>query len=268
VVDDDAAPSSSSAERGSLWLAFAAAARAEEAAADEAIARDYQAQLSTPALVAAVRGLLFSERRAGRLVCRYLADLADRIHERQDGELGAYVDEFHAAACFFDLGARETRERVRIGRALRSLPQIETASPSKAPSKAPAGGASAVVDLAVNQTPPGETKEPTPRETATERRPSNDPATRGLAIDRTTDGPTAGERTTQIGFLNEVASRGFAVDGTRDEPTAREKATQRGTGASTTEPRDAPSLRCVADMHGLRGRSPAMSSIESEELAY
>jgi hypothetical protein len=122
-----ASPSSSSAERGRLWLAFAAAARAEEAAADQAIVQDYQAQLSTPALIAAVRGLLFSERRAGRLVCRYLADLADRIHERQDGELGAYVDEFHAAACFFDLGARETRERVRIGRALRGLPQIEAA---------------------------------------------------------------------------------------------------------------------------------------------
>jgi hypothetical protein len=113
--------------RGSLWLAFATAARTEEAAVDAAIVRDYHPQLSTSALVAEVRWLLLTERCAGRLVCRYLADLADRIHERQDGELTAYVDEFHATACFFDLGARETRERVRIGRALRSLPQIEAA---------------------------------------------------------------------------------------------------------------------------------------------
>src|SRR4029453_6351008 len=91
------------------------------------IARDYHPELPTPALIAEVRTLLFSERRAGRLVCRYLADLADRVRERRDGELSAYVDEFHATACFFDLGARETRERVRIGRALRSLPQIEAA---------------------------------------------------------------------------------------------------------------------------------------------
>jgi hypothetical protein len=119
--------SSSCGEDGSLWLAFAAAARTEQVAVDTAIARDYHPQLSTPSLIAEVRRLLFTERRAGRLVCRYLADLADRIHERQDAELTAYVDEFHATACFFDLGARETRERVRIGRALRSLPQIEAA---------------------------------------------------------------------------------------------------------------------------------------------
>jgi hypothetical protein len=119
--------SSSCGERGSLWLAFAAAARKEEAAVDAAIAGDYHRRLSTPALVAEVRRLLFTERQAGRLVCRYLADLADRIHERQDGELTAYVDEFQAAGCFFDLGPRDTRERVRIGRALRNLPQIEAA---------------------------------------------------------------------------------------------------------------------------------------------
>lgn len=122
-----ASSSSSCGEDGSLWLAFAAAARTEKVAVETAIARDYHPQLSTPSLIAEVRRLLFTERRAGRLVCRYLADLADRIHERQDAELTAFVDEFHATACFFDLGARETRERVRIGRALRNLPQIEAA---------------------------------------------------------------------------------------------------------------------------------------------
>jgi len=102
-----------------------AAAFAEEAAA--AVAREYHHDLSTPALIAEVRLLLFTERRAGRLVCRYLADLADRVQERREGELLGYVDELHAAACFFELGARETRERVRVGRALRSLPRIEAA---------------------------------------------------------------------------------------------------------------------------------------------
>src|SRR5690606_13310659 len=106
--------SSSRREASSLWLDLAAAARAEAADAAVAMAQDYRPELSTPALIAEVRLLLFSERRAGRLVCRYLADLADRIQARRDGELLAYVDELHAAACFFDLGARETRERVRI----------------------------------------------------------------------------------------------------------------------------------------------------------
>jgi len=91
------------------------------------VAHDYLPGLSTSALVVEVRRQLGSERRAGRLVCRYLADLADRIRERGDSELVGDVDEVQAAACFFDLGARETRERVRIGRALRSLPQIEAA---------------------------------------------------------------------------------------------------------------------------------------------
>src|SRR5690606_4186377 len=78
--------SSSRREASSLWLARAAAARAEAADAAVAMAQDYRPELSTPALIAEVRLLLFSERRAGRLVCRYLADLADRIQARRDGE--------------------------------------------------------------------------------------------------------------------------------------------------------------------------------------
>lgn len=96
-------------------------------AAAEATLHDYRPELSTPALIAEVRQLLCSQRRAERLVCRYLADLADRVHQRCDGALVAFVDELHAAASFFALGARETRERVRIGRALRHLPLIEAA---------------------------------------------------------------------------------------------------------------------------------------------
>jgi len=74
-----------------------------------------------------VRHLLATERRAERLICRYLADRADRIRQRRDAALDAYADELHAARCFFGLGVRDTRERVRIGRALRELPHIERA---------------------------------------------------------------------------------------------------------------------------------------------
>jgi hypothetical protein len=111
----------------SIWMALAQSERAEEAEAGHASSHDYQQELATPELIVQIRRLLATERRAGRLVCRYLADLADRIHGQRDRELIAYVDEFHAAACFFDLGAREVRERVRIGRALRQLPRIEAA---------------------------------------------------------------------------------------------------------------------------------------------
>lgn len=88
---------------------------------------EYQPQLGTPELIAQVRTLLATERRAERLICRYLADLADRVRQRQDVALDAYADELHAARCFFGLGVRDTRERVRIGRALRALPRLERA---------------------------------------------------------------------------------------------------------------------------------------------
>ncbi|MEZ4295292.1 MAG: hypothetical protein R3B70_09985 [Polyangiaceae bacterium] len=43
------------------------------------------------------------------------------------GALAAYADVYHAARCLFGLGAHTTRERIRVGRALRSLPRIEQA---------------------------------------------------------------------------------------------------------------------------------------------
>jgi hypothetical protein len=111
----------------SIWMALAHSERVEQVEAAEASSHDYHPELATPELIIQIRRLLAAERRVGRLVCRYLADLADRIHGQRDRELLAYVDEFQAAACFFELGAREVRERVRIGRALRELPQIEAA---------------------------------------------------------------------------------------------------------------------------------------------
>jgi hypothetical protein len=89
--------------------------------------RRYRPGLATSELVAEIRGVLAAERRAERLVCRYLADLADRIQARRDMELGVYDDEFQVARRWFGLGARDTRERVRVGRALRRLPEIERA---------------------------------------------------------------------------------------------------------------------------------------------
>lgn len=103
------------------------ASREHVTATARVVTQDYRAELPTPELIAEVRRLLFSERWAGRLICRYLADLAARIREGRDDELVEFIDEFHATARLFDLGARETRERVRIGRALRALPRIEAA---------------------------------------------------------------------------------------------------------------------------------------------
>jgi hypothetical protein len=88
---------------------------------------EYRPELSSIELISELRELLATERHAERLISRYLADLADRIRARSDMLLDAYVDEFHAARCFFQLGVRDTRERVRIGRALRQLPRIERA---------------------------------------------------------------------------------------------------------------------------------------------
>jgi hypothetical protein len=120
-------PAASGGGFESIWMALAQSERAEEAEAAHASSHDYHPELATSELIVQIRRLLATERRVGRLVCRYLADLADRIHGQRDRELLAYVDEFHAAACFFDLGPREVRERVRIGRALRQLPRIEAA---------------------------------------------------------------------------------------------------------------------------------------------
>ncbi|MBX3127684.1 MAG: HNH endonuclease [Polyangiaceae bacterium] len=89
--------------------------------------RDYEPALPTRELIERVRALLTDQRRAERLLCRYLADLAERVRGRSDPELGAYADELHAARCCFGLGVRQTRERLRVGFALRTLPAIERA---------------------------------------------------------------------------------------------------------------------------------------------
>ncbi len=92
--------------------------------------QDYRHGLSAEELVGMLQSLLAAERTAMRLACRYLADLADIMDNMEDGACGAligYADVYHAAECLFELGAHSTRERIRVGRALRSLPQIEDA---------------------------------------------------------------------------------------------------------------------------------------------
>jgi hypothetical protein len=82
------------------------------------------AALSTPALCSAVESLCLTERRTEWLLCRHLAELASRF-ERRDPALGSYSDIYQLARLRFRLGVRRTRERVRIGRALARLAQIE-----------------------------------------------------------------------------------------------------------------------------------------------
>ncbi|MBI4700563.1 MAG: hypothetical protein HY744_05270 [Deltaproteobacteria bacterium] len=88
---------------------------------------DYQPGLSAAQLLVELADLLAEQRHLERLVCRYLADLADRLDADRSGALGGYADVYHLARCRFGLGVRATRERVRGGRALRALPYVEQA---------------------------------------------------------------------------------------------------------------------------------------------
>ncbi len=92
--------------------------------------QDYRHGLSGEELVGTLQSLLAAERTTMRLTCRYLADLADTMDNMEGGAGGAllgYADVYHAAECLFGLGVHGTRERIRVGRALRSLPRIEEA---------------------------------------------------------------------------------------------------------------------------------------------
>jgi hypothetical protein len=54
--------------------------------------------------------------------------LADAVEAaRGRGIAGGFSDIYHAARCLFVMGVRKTRERLRVGRALRVLPRIEKA---------------------------------------------------------------------------------------------------------------------------------------------
>jgi hypothetical protein len=87
----------------------------------------YRAGLSSGALVQELWRLVALHRRAEAPLCRYLADFADLFERGRAPETSGYSDVYHAAHCLFGVGVRSTRERVRIGRALRELPRIEQA---------------------------------------------------------------------------------------------------------------------------------------------
>jgi hypothetical protein len=87
----------------------------------------YRDNLSARDLVDHIRHLLAVERSVEQLLCRYLADLADRVEEASHALLGGYADIYHAARCLFRMSQRRTRERVRMGKALRELGRIEEA---------------------------------------------------------------------------------------------------------------------------------------------
>jgi len=83
-------------------------------------------KLSTQDICAEIVRLAEAERRTEWLLCRHLAELADRV-ECGDPELCAYADVYQLARLHFGMSVRRVRERVRMGRALRGLPRIEQA---------------------------------------------------------------------------------------------------------------------------------------------
>jgi hypothetical protein len=87
----------------------------------------YHADLGTAELIGVLSRLVEQERSIEHLLCRYLSDFAGRVAVRSHIDLIAYNDVYHAARCLFGMSARRTRERVRIGRALRGLASIEDA---------------------------------------------------------------------------------------------------------------------------------------------
>ncbi len=84
----------------------------------------YDPNLCAAQLDVVLGDLVGCRRRCEWLLCRYLADLADRGRFR---ELGGYSDLQHYARVRLRLGVKAARERVRIGRALRGLRRIEQA---------------------------------------------------------------------------------------------------------------------------------------------
>jgi hypothetical protein len=90
--------------------------------------REYRADLPTSELLDEIGALRRHRLVIERLTCRYLADLGERIAACPGSpECGGYADVFEVAKKLLGLDTRATRERVRVGRALRGLPRIEQA---------------------------------------------------------------------------------------------------------------------------------------------
>lgn len=83
----------------------------------------YRCDLDVDELLREVARLLRAQRRADALLCRYLADLADGL-TRWPGLALFYGDVHQLARYKLGLSLRSSRERVRVGRALRQLPLL------------------------------------------------------------------------------------------------------------------------------------------------
>jgi hypothetical protein len=84
----------------------------------------YDPELGAIELDRVLAELLETRRQTEWLLCRYLADIAEG---RRFREIGYYSDILHYARDRLGLSVKSTRERLRIGRALRALPRIERA---------------------------------------------------------------------------------------------------------------------------------------------
>jgi len=84
----------------------------------------YVPNLSAKQLDSTLIRLKSTQRRCEWLVCRYLADMDEG---RRFRDVGWYSDVFQYAKERLNLGVKVTRERMRIGKALRELPRIEQA---------------------------------------------------------------------------------------------------------------------------------------------
>jgi hypothetical protein len=89
-------------------------------------APEYRHSLNAAELLVELGQLFSQQRQTERLICRYLADLADRMQE-PTALLSGFADVYLLARCQFGLSFRATRERVRVGQALRDLPATEQA---------------------------------------------------------------------------------------------------------------------------------------------
>ena len=85
----------------------------------------YIPDLSAAELVETINGLRYAKRCTEWLVCRYLADLAENDAFRSVSPSAGDIRLF--AKQRFDFSPKLCRERIRIGRALRHLPNIEEA---------------------------------------------------------------------------------------------------------------------------------------------
>src|SRR6187399_553043 len=90
------------------------------------IAEQYRSSLGANELLIQLGRLFVAQRQADRLICRYLADLADGMGKWPQLMMG-YGDVYQLVRARFGLSTRSIRELIRVGRALRILPLLEAA---------------------------------------------------------------------------------------------------------------------------------------------